>query len=199
TGRIHLLMTWNLGTDKIGTINNGTSQDTRRVYYTFSDDDGLGWEDAKEITGDTKQPTWGWYDTGPGHGMQVTKGLYKNRLIVACDYIEIGAGRRGFSHVIYSDDHGANWKIGGISPVHPSNPNESTAAELSNGDIMLNMRNAGKNRLVSVSSDGGRTFPTIASDFTLLDPTCQGSLLSGSINNQHTLFFSNPSSITRDK
>jgi len=198
TGRIHVLMSWNLGSDKIGTINNGTSQDTRRVYYTYSDDDGKHWQMAQEITATVKRPAWGWYATGPGHGLQLSKGNYKNRLIIPCDYIEVGTGRRGFSHVIYSDDNGANWQLGGISPVHKNNPNESTAAELSDGRVMLNMRNGSNNRLVSISNDGGLNFPSIATEYALIDPSCQGSLLSTVIQQQHTLFFCNAASTQRE-
>ncbi len=36
-------MTWNYGHDDIGTINAGTSKDTRRVYLTSSADDGKTW------------------------------------------------------------------------------------------------------------------------------------------------------------
>ena len=198
TGRVHLLMSWNLGTDRLASINNGTSKDTRRAFYTYSDDDGKTWKDAKEITSDVKMPAWGWYATGPGHGIQLSTGQHKGRLLVPCDYIEVGTGRRGFSHVIYSDDNGENWQLGGVSPVHANNPNESTLAELSTGEVMLNMRNSSHNRLVSISQDAGMSFSNINLDYTLIDPGCQASLLSTTVEGKHTLFFSNPSSAERE-
>lgn len=199
TGKIHLLMTWNLGTDDISTINNGTSKDTRRVYKTSSTDDGLTWATPAEITADVKLAAWGWYATGPCHGIQISKGTYKGRLVIPCDNIEKNPGKKGYSHVIYSDDNGNTWKLGGVTPSISVNPNESTVAELSDGNLMLNMRVSNNNnlRLKSTSTDGGLTWSAPVNATGLVDPVCQGSLLATTVNNQHTLFFSNPSSITR--
>ncbi len=199
TGKIHLLMTWNLGTDDISTINNGTSKDTRRVYKTASVDDGVTWATPQEITADVKLAAWGWYATGPCHGIQISKGTYKGRLVIPCDNIEKGAGRKGYSHVIYSDNNGETWKLGGVTPPISVNPNESTVAELADGSLMLNMRvsNNSNLRMKSVSTDGGLTWSIPTNALSLVDPVCQGSLVSSTIGAQHTLFFSNASSITR--
>ena len=198
-GKIHLLMTWNLGTDDISTINNGTSADTRRVYKTASTDDGKTWSPAAEITSSVKRAGWGWYATGPCHGIQLKQGVNAGRMIIPCDYIEVGAGRKGYSHVIYSDDAGVSWKIGGVTPAISLSPNESTVAELSNGKLMLNMRVANNNnlRMKSLSSDGGLSWTSPVPALTLVDPVCQGSLLSTTQTPQAPLIFSNPSSITR--
>ncbi|MGI6074523.1 MAG: sialidase family protein [Fermentimonas sp.] len=193
TGTVHLLMTWNLGEDRIGDINAGISKDTRRVYYTRSVDDGLTWETPKEITSQVKDPSWGWYATGPVHGIILTKEPYKGRIVVPCDYIEVGAGRKGYSHVIYSDDNGVTWKIGGKSV----GGNESTVAELSDGRLMLNMRNSSPYRTVAYSEDGGETWSPSKQDYALPDPTCQASLLNGFAEGKHTLFFSNAASSSR--
>ena len=192
-------MTWNLGTDDISTINNGTSKDTRRVFKTSSLDDGVTWAAPKEITTDVKLAAWGWYAIGPCHGIQISKGTYKGRLVIPCDNIERGTGRKGYSHVIYSDDNGENWKLGGVTPPISVNPNESTVAELADGSLMLNMRVSNNNnlRMKSVSTDGGITWSVPTDALGLIDPVCQGSLVSSTIGTQHTLFFSNPSSITR--
>lgn len=200
TGTVRLLMTWNYGHDDIGTINAGTSKDTRRVYLTSSADEGRTWDAPKEITTTVKAPGWGWYATGPCHGIQITQGAHKNRMVVPCDYIEVGAGRRGNSHVIYSDDAGLTWKLGGAVPqLSGLNPNESTVAELSDGRLMLNMRVGGNDykRLASISTDGGITWSAAYDEKTLTDPVCQGSLLSGMVNGNHRLFFSNPAATTR--
>jgi sialidase-1 len=201
TGKIHLLMTWNLGTDAIGTINDGTSADTRRVYVTSSSDDGVTWAVPKEITTDVKKPEWGWYATGPCHGIQLTKGDYAGRLVIPCDNIELKSkGGRGHAHLIYSDDAGATWKLGGVTPYHSQlNPNESAVAELSNGHLLLNCRCSNNNnlRVISKSEDGGHSLSAIETAYGFIDPVCQGSLLSGTIGGQHTLFFSNPASTTR--
>jgi sialidase-1 len=195
TGTVHLLMTWNLGEDNIGEINTGTSKDTRRVFLTRSTDEGKSWAAPTEITSSVKRPEWGWYATGPVHGIQLTKGAHAGRLVIPCDYIEVGPGRRGYSHVIYSDDAGTTWTIGGVCP--DAGVNESTVAELSDGRLMLNMRSSNSIRRVATSSDGGLTFGGMYADHTLIEPICQGSLLSATVGNRHTLFFSNPASSTR--
>lgn len=64
-----LLMSWNLGSDREGHINTYTSEDTRRVYITYSYDMGEKWTTPKEITQDVKYNTWSWYATGPGHAI----------------------------------------------------------------------------------------------------------------------------------
>ncbi|MBO9633147.1 MAG: exo-alpha-sialidase [Chitinophagaceae bacterium] len=197
TGRIVLLMTWNNGEDDISEIGNGTSIDTRRVYLTHSDDNGATWATAQEITSTVKRPEWGWYATGPCHGIQLQTGVHAGRMVIPCDYIEKKAnGGRGFAHVIISDDKGATWRIGGISPKDKAN--ESTIAELSDGKLQLNMRASGATaRLVAISEDGGETFKDMRTDYALVEPVCQGSLTSGKVNNTFSLFFSNPASTTR--
>jgi len=193
TGHVHLLMTWNLGEDDIGEINAGTSSDTRRVFHSWSDDDGLTWTTPREITSMAKEQEWGWYATGPCHGIMLTREPYKGRMVVPCDYIEVGPGRKQYSHIIYSDDKGATWHIGGRS----EGGNESTVAELSDGRLLLNMRNSSPFRTVAYSSDGGESWTASRQDYALPDPRCQASILNTSINGAHLLFFSNAAGSTR--
>jgi sialidase-1 len=93
TGKIYLLSTWNLGRDHEQQIINQTSRDTRRIYLLISDNDGLNWSEPVEITTSVKLNTWTWYATGPCHGLQVSNGQYKDRLIIPCDHIEAGTGK----------------------------------------------------------------------------------------------------------
>ena len=199
TGDIVLVMSWNLGTDDIGEINNGTSKDTRRVFVTRSTDDGLTWAGATEITASVKDSAWGWFATGPCHGIQLKKGAHAGRLIVPCNYIEVGANRKQYCLVIYSDDQGHTWQRGATTPASYLQPNESTVAELSDGKVMMNMRcGTIKTRVVSVSNDAGASWVDIHPDYTLIEPVCQGSLLAQEVKGVHSLFFSNPASATRD-
>jgi sialidase-1 len=199
-GKIHLLMTWNLGTDAIGTINNETSTDTRRVYVTSSSDDGVTWAVPREITSTVKKPEWGWYATGPCHGIQLEKGSHAGRLVIPCDNIEVKSkGGKGHAHLIYSNDGGITWALGGVTPNATLNPNESAVAELSNGQLLLNCRCSNNNnlRVISRSADGGLTLSPVETAAGFIDPVCQGSILSANVNGTHTLFFSNPASTTR--
>jgi len=154
---------------------HGAGEGGRTVFITHSDDDGLTWSEPRDITEQTKHPSWHWYATGPGAGIQLTRGKYKGRVIVPCD---CSVGNNYYSHIIYSDDNGENWRIGAVSPV---GLNECEAVELSNGDVMVNSRNhrhAAKFRGVSVSHDGGETFDPklFRRDEQLPEPHCQASI-----------------------
>lgn len=178
TGTIWLLMTWNLGGDKESAIEDGSSVDTRRVFVTRSTDDGLTWADPTEITDAVKPPHWRWYATGPCNGIQLTRGPHKGRLVIPCDHSnhEDPDTHHFRSHAMFSDDHGQTWRLG--DPTD-SMTNESTAVELPDGSVMLNMRSyAGRNcRAVSVSRDGGQTWSAAKDDPVLIEARCQGSIL----------------------
>lgn len=193
TGKIWLLSTWNLGTDHEKQIVNGSSKDTRRVFALSSDDAGKTWSPAKEITQQVKMPDWTWYATGPCHGLQISQGKFKGRLVVPINHIEKATGKN-FAHIIYSDDHGATWKLGANTPFDMAN--ETTVAEIKKGRLMLNMRNSGrrdKTRKIAISKDGGKTWKNMGTDTVLIEPICQGSLLSYQPpSKKRFLFFSNP-------
>lgn len=196
TGRIVLLSTWNLGADHEKEIVAGTSENTRRVFVLYSVDDGLSWSAAKEVTADVKKADWSWYATGPGRGIQISKGKFKNRLVIPANHITM-ATRKNYSHAIFSDDAGNSWKLGGVT--REDSVNESTIAELSNGRLMLNMRNASKKRArqTAISKNGGKSWSSIKADTTLIEPVCEGNLLQYKYNGKtEALLFSNPASKT---
>ena len=192
TGRVVLLATWNDGRDHEPAIHHRTSFNTRRVFCLYSDDEGLTWSEPKDITAQAKVPEWTWYATGPGHALQLRDG----RLVVGCDHGNFGG--RSTSHVIYSDDGGDTWQIGGGAGVG----NESTVVELPGGDLMLNMRNnlmKGRGaddiwRQVAISKDRGISFEPPYSDKALVEPVCQASLINRSVRRRPSkvLYFSNP-------
>jgi sialidase-1 len=194
TGNIFLLCTWNLGPDHEADIIKGTSTDIRRIFIMVSKDDGKTFSEAREITSSVKPGSWTWYATGPCHGIQIENGKFKNRLVIPCDHNETGVNRR-FSHIIYSDDQGETWQTGGTIPQ--DQVNESTVAELSNGTLILNMRNYDrtyKSRKISLSKDGGSTWSDIYADTVLVEPICQASLLSYAVSKKKPplLLFLNP-------
>ncbi len=191
TGRILLLGTWNKKTDSEEAIHARESDDTRRVFILYSDDNGLTWSEPREITSSVKLDEWTWYATGPCHAIQLRSEAHRGRIVVPCNHGEYGNWT--VSHVIYSDDGGETWNIGGSA----GSGNECTVAELSNGDIMLNMRGQESDnglRKVAVSHDGGLTFDEPYYDETLEEPMCQASLVNysrvGALTD--TLLFSNP-------
>ncbi len=193
-GKIVLLATWNLGTDHEKDIIDGSSSDSRRVFVLSSVDDGSTWSAPREITKDVKKGDWTWYATGPVNGIQLRKGKHKGRLVIPCDHIEAGT-KKYYSHVVYSDDGGDTWLLGGTTPQDLVN--ECTVAELPNGNLMLNMRNYSptRNRQVSISKDAGKSWSNIKGDTTLIEPVCQGSLLWYDFPGKKSfLAFSNPAS-----
>ena len=189
TGTVWLLMTHNLGIDRESQIIDLTSQGTRSVWVAHSTDDGLTWSSPEDITGTAKQPDWTWYATGPGAGIQLTSG----RLLIPCDHIEAHTNQY-YSHVVYSDDHGKTWRLGGSTPT--DQVNECEAVEMEDGVVLLNMRNydrTQRTRAISQSRDGGLTWSGITRDPVLIEPICQASIRRYSDEGNHILF-SNPAS-----
>ena len=190
TGTIVLLYTRNLERDGPDLIKSGQSEDTRRAFVIRSVDNGKNWSTPEEITTAVKKPTWRGYATGPGSGVQLRNGKYAGRLIAACyhtrqDTVDYQA------HVIYSDDGGLSWNLGGTVPRR--GVNESELTELPDGSLIINMRNAhykNKRRQIAKSYDGGLNWVEQRFDSTLIEPQCQASLLYWP--SQDMLLFSNP-------
>jgi sialidase-1 len=171
------------------------TRDNDRVFITSSSDDGQTWAKPRDITADVKAPDWNWYATGPGNGIQMIHGKYKGRLVIPCDHRvngnkndKEGWDRAGRSHVIYSDDHGQSWKLGGATDFAM---NECAVIELPDGSLMLNSRSyRGKAcRGVSLSKDGGATWEPTTDDPALVESVCQASLIRYC---QSVVLFSNP-------
>jgi sialidase-1 len=182
SGAILLLLTRNPGQ----VTEAQTTEKDRTVWITRSTDDGATWSAPAEITSQVKRPDWTWYATGPGNGIQMRNG----RLVIPCDH-NVGPSKR-YSHVIYSDDRGTTWKIGGIAE---EKTNESAIVQTSRGELVLNMRSYhGQNRrAVQRSSDGGVTFGPLELDQTLIEPVCEASMIAvGKL-----ILFSNPAATTR--
>lgn len=170
----------------VATLNND------RVYVLKSKDEGNSWETPAEITASVKKENWKWYATGPVHAIQLAQAAHKNRIVIPCNHTETGSDIHQ-SHVIFSDDNGLSWKLGGIVPTRKTD--ECTVAELSNGDLLLNMRTNDRtlpNRKVSLSKDGGASWSEAIYDSSLIEPICQGSLLKYP-DASNVLLFSNPS------
>jgi sialidase-1 len=173
SGKIFLLSTWNDGQDYEEAILKQYSLDTRRVFVLCSSDDGLNWSEPKEITAMVKKDNWTWYATGPGSGIQISRGKFKDRLIIPCDHIEADTMHH-YSHIIFSDDYGETWRLGGRSPR--DGVNECEAVELADDRLMLNMRSHGF-RQTAVSRDGGTSWQNQKFDSGLPDSYCQASIL----------------------
>ena len=118
TGTIWLLMRWDSASlQREADLKAGFGPDSRRVFVTHSNNEGQTWAEATEITSTVKLAPWSWYATGPGSGSQITRGQHRGRLVIPCDHkVPTGDAPLYYSHIIYSDDHGATWKLGGRTP-----------------------------------------------------------------------------------
>lgn len=166
----------------------------REVWYKTSDDFGKTWSAAVNITMQVHRPKqplidsrynfsedWRSYANTPGHAIQIKNGKYRGRIFVAANHSS-GNPKGGFedyeAHGFFTDDHGKTFHLGGT--VNIPGGNESMAVELTNDKLMMNSRNQKgkpKNRIVSISSDAGKTWDTSYYDPFLIDPVCQGSIL----------------------
>lgn len=178
-------------------------KETCQFLITKSTDDGLTWSFPDNITGKTKRLEWWLFAPAPGQGITLTDGTL---LFPTQGRDEKGAP---FSNITYSKDHGKTWTTS--NPAY-QNVTECNAIELSNGSIMLNMRdnrNRGQKdvngRRICTTDNLGETWtehPT--SRKALVEPTCMGSLhrheyvVDG--QKKSILLFANPNDYTtRDK
>ncbi len=158
-----------------------------------STDDGRTWSKPENWTAKLKNPAWHLFAPGPGNGITMSNGT----LVMPTG----GRDEKGmpFSNLMWSKDHGKTWKL---SSLARSNTNESAVAELSDGSLMLNMRDnrnrkdksSTNGRAVSVTSDLGKTWKVHSSDHgSLPEPVCMASLISHKLKDgRSALFFSNP-------
>jgi sialidase-1 len=188
--------------DRSGAVHFLFCLEYMRAFYMRSDDDGRTFSKPVEITATfdefRKDYAWKVLAIGPGHGIQLRGGR-----LLAPVWISTGTGghahRPSVTSTIYSDDGGRTWKRGAIAvPDTPEFvfPNETTAVELSDGRVMLNVRTEAKahRRTVVVSADGANGWSAPRFDQTLLEPICFGSILG---LGGRRIVFSNPDDVAR--
>jgi sialidase-1 len=202
TGTIWLFLTWNLGSDSETAIMTGASEHPRSPWVTYSEDDGKTWANPKKLP-HLRKKEWTWYATGPGNGVQLSRGQYNGRLVIPANHADRVTAKRDSktyrSHIIYSDDHGMSWQLGAIQePL----TNESTVVELADGSVMQNMRSYhGKgNRAVALSKDGGASFAPLYLDNGLQSPVCQANIqrYSWPEESRSRILFSSPTGEKRE-
>ncbi|XP_071941715.1 sialidase-2-like [Antedon mediterranea] len=168
-----------------------------RLHVIKSVDEGVTWSKSVDITEETlgklKRPP-NIYSPGPGHGIQLRSG----RLIVpgnmtwkpveedgffekitqfVMTLFDTFYGSENLSNILYSDDGGNTWHLGGIVPhtkddkenfIHS---NECQAVELEDGSICVNSRTLGAaNRQQAFSNDQCESFQE--SEITELEEPC---------------------------
>lgn len=180
-------------------------EETGQFILVKSTDDGLTWSQPINITSQIKDPAWQLLLQGPGRGITMIDGTlvfpaqFKTDLgTKALD----GGQYTCLSTIVYSNDEGKSWQIGSGAK---SNTTEAQVVELTDGSLMLNMRDdrnrkdkgATNGRAVSVTTDLGKTWNIHpSSNSALPEPNCMASIISANVKingrMQQVLFFSNP-------
>lgn len=156
-----------------------------------SNDNGLTWSKPENWTKQLKDESWHLFAPAPGNGITMTDGT----LVMPSQ----GRDAKGFpfSNITWSKDHGKTWNV---STPARDDTSECSVAELSDGSLMLNIRDnrnrkdksETNGRAVGVSKDLGKTWQKHSSDHGALpEPTCMASLINHN-KGRHQLFFSNP-------
>lgn len=205
SGRI--LLFYNTGNANEQDILKGNG--FKQCWFISSADNGETWSEPTNITKEIfllNRPDidstyihpedWRYYANTPGHAIQIQKGPNKGRIYIAANH-SYGApqprGKHYLAHGYYTDDHGKSFRLS--NNIEYPGSNESMAVELSDGKLMMNSRNQQGNvkaRIVTISNDGGTTWGEPSFDMTLIDPVCQGSIVSlGERNGKTILAFCN--------
>lgn len=110
-----------------------------RVEIRVSDDDGVSFGAPIDVTDQVVDPSGSSLLLGPSHGIQLRAGPHAGSLVVAAMHRRSGDGKRG-GHVLFSDDGGSSWSIVVSETDSDVNVNESSAAELADGRVLVNTR-----------------------------------------------------------
>ena len=170
--------------------------ETGQFVMAKSDDDGVTWSQPVSITQQCKNPAWNLFFQGPGSGITLSDGT----LVFPAQFKD--DQKIPYSTIIVSKDHGKTWSVGTGAK---SNTTEAQVVQLTNGSLMLNMRDDRNKtekgdlngRAVAITNDLGQTWTVHSSSNNALpESNCQASILSAKVLidgvYKDVLFFSNP-------
>ncbi|MFD0799187.1 exo-alpha-sialidase [Maribacter chungangensis] len=176
-----------------------TPEKTGQFMLVKSEDDGVTWSEPINITPLTKKSEWQLFFNGPGMGITMKDGT----LVFPAQFKD--KNRIPHSTIIYSKDQGQTWTVGTGAK---SETTEAQVVELSDGSLMLNMRDdrnranrkdSLNGRSVAITKDLGKTWeehPT--SRKALQESNCMASIIAHQHDDKGTLFFfSNPNTKQR--
>jgi sialidase-1 len=170
---------------------------TSQFLIVKSTDDGKTWSKPINLTKMCKDPKWWLWAPAPGHGITLRDGT----LVFPTQ----GRDERGkpFSNITYSKDNGRTWQTSNFAY---QNTTESMAVELSNGSILLNMRDNRNRkekgdlngRAICTTNDLGKTWKEHSTSHgALIEPVCMASIHRHTYKDKNgdqrsILLFSNP-------
>ena len=147
------------------------------LWMSYSDDDGKTWSAPQDITPMVKADWMKFLGVGPGVGITLQNGPHKGRIVVPVYTTNRTHHLDGSqsSRIIYSDDHGKTWHMGGGvndnrtlhdgTVIDSSNMKnyyaqntEASVVQLNNGQLKLFMRGLTGDLQVATSKDGGATW-----------------------------------------
>jgi sialidase-1 len=176
-------------------------RDNQSVFASHSEDDGVTWSRPRDITKQTKDPTWKYVAAGPGHGIQLSSGRL---LLAAWGDASPGPapwppiwGEIEFTFAMYSDDHGATWQRG--RPMYENATEEGMVVETGQRQVYMALRSLhGRNqRGHAWSDDGGYSWSKIEFDPTVPDPPAHASIHRAPAAG--VFLFVNPASVKKRK
>ena len=172
-----------------------------RTYMAVSGDNGKSWGSVVDITDQVYGGVYGQSEryglfTGSGSGVQLKNGKYAGRLMfVVAARNDASWGGTLSNYAVYSDDGGRTWSVSRNAAT--ANGDEAKVVELPDGRVLMSIRNRDKNyRIFSLSSDGGCTWGEPAVNNTILDPACNGDIISVEREGVNYLLHSLPASKT---
>lgn len=168
----------------IMTHGNGLWQSTRdnhaRIMVSRSKDNGNSWEAPTDITGSLFAGEPGKAPINcitafatSGRAVQLKDGRIMFVLIVRDSDTKWKDLK---CHVCYSDDGGYTWSS--FPTAADTDGDEAKIVELSNGDLLMSIRNRLKGeRKFAVSSDKGETWSAVEKNPDLIEPACNGDII----------------------
>lgn len=157
-------------------------RDYKTLYHLTSSDEGENWSEEKEITYALEAAKYTTAAVGPGHGIVNSKGELVVPVWLAYNPDNEKAHLPSDVYSLYSKDDGATWHLGeSVDNGILYNPNESAMALLSDGKILISMRNCDprRERCFAVSDTGYSDWKNLHFDARFPDPMCMGSMTNG--------------------
>ena len=183
-----------------------------RFWLVKSTDQGRTWGEPAAMKARPNPAGWVGWTNNSVHGIQLTIGPRKGRLLIPGFLYKEGEegqipGVRG--GVLFSDDHGSSWQVGGFLPP---GSDEVTLAETTSGGVYANFRKNSISghksyrnawRWHAWSDDGGESFSQRESQpKDLTTPTCHAGLVRYSHEKDgagNVLLFSHPAGPGRSR